>query len=72
MANIPELKDGLKGLCYKSAKRVCHGEFEYKGQYEFFKKLPSKPNEFSPCPEDASEEFLRELAFFFIVKPITC
>jgi hypothetical protein len=68
--NVPELKDGLQGLYYKSAKRTCHGSIEYKGRHQFVNNQPSLPNELSPCPENVSEDFLRELEFFFIVRPV--
>lgn len=66
--DIPELKGNLEGLSYKSSKRVIHGNLEYKGKYELDNKLPSKPNEFSPCPKEANVDFFREIEFFFIVK----
>lgn len=71
LSDIPALKDGLKGLFYKSAKRVLHGDLEYKGLYEFSNKTPSVMRELSPCPENATDEFLKELDFFLIVQPVT-
>jgi hypothetical protein len=67
--DVKELKNGVKGLYYKSAKRVVHGKIEYKGEHQMVNKLPSKPDELSPCPEDVPEEWLREVSFFFAVKP---
>lgn len=70
LENVTALKDGLKGLFYKSSKRVLHGSNEYKGQYEWANKLASQPNDFSPCPEEPSAGFMREIDFYYIVRPI--
>lgn len=66
--DIKELKGGFSGFHYKSAKRVIHGNSEYKGNYEFKENIPSKPDKFSLCPFPSPDSFLRELEFFFVVK----
>jgi len=65
-----ELSDGLKGLSYKSAKRIIVGNKEYKSRYDMLADKPSLPSEISPCPEVPDKEFMKEIDFFFIVKPI--
>ena len=67
--DVPELKNGLKGLFYKSSKRLRAGENEYKGLFDMQNNRTTKPNELSPCPENPTEDFMKELEFYYIVKP---
>lgn len=69
LQDIKPLKDGLAGLVYKSSKRIMTGK-EYKSRFDLINNIQSKPNELTPCPIDAPAEFMKELEYFFIVKPI--
>lgn len=71
LSQVPALKDGLKGLMYKSGKRVIDNKGEYKGYYDFKHNHPSKPNEWFACPENADKDFLKELDFFLIARPLS-
>lgn len=66
-----ELKNGLAGLMYKSTKRVFSKDAEFKSRCDELNDKSSLATEFSPCPEVENVNFMRELEFFFIVKPLT-
>jgi hypothetical protein len=68
LADIKELRNGIKGLFYKSGKRIFLGQDECKSKFELANKMQSKPNDFSPCPDGDNTDFLKELEFFFLVK----
>lgn len=70
LESIESLKNGLSGLSFKSSKRIIHGPQEYKSAHSFkyTKELDIRHFDFSPCPENISDDFLNEIEFYFIVK----
>jgi hypothetical protein len=64
------LRDGTKGLLYKSTKRLFSKDKEFKSRHDAIQDLPSEADVFSPCPDVESPLFMKELEFFFLVKPL--
>jgi hypothetical protein len=71
LSKIKELSGGLEGLMYKSSKRIFLDKQEFKSKWAYFNNQPSNHQDLSPCPSQESPEFMQELEFFFIVKPLT-